>query len=136
METKHDGAGLKPVPLQVKHVEKLWGSEFWIVNNEKYCSKILHFEKGKRLSMHFHKMKDESWYLLKGKLMFYWIDTTVGKVVSQTFDKGQAVRIPPGLPHQLLALEDSDVIETSTQHFDSDSYRIYRGSCSCSCSAE
>ena len=37
--------------------KKGWGFEKWIVNNEFYYGKILHFEKGKRCSFHFHKLK-------------------------------------------------------------------------------
>jgi hypothetical protein len=31
------------------------------------------------------------------------------------------------MPHQLYAMEEGEIIEVSTQHFDSDSYRIYKG---------
>jgi hypothetical protein len=33
----------------------------------------------------------------------------------------------PGQPHQLEALEDGEIFEVSTQHFDTDSYRIWKG---------
>jgi len=32
-----------------------------------------------------------------------------------------------GLRHQMIALEDSELFEFSTQHFDSDSYRVVKG---------
>ena len=32
-----------------------------------------------------------------------------------------------GLRHRMLALEDSELFEFSTEHFDSDSYRIQKG---------
>ena len=38
---------------QMTFVKKGWGSELWIVNNKDYCGKILTFEKGKKLSIHF-----------------------------------------------------------------------------------
>ena len=32
-----------------------------------------------------------------------------------------------GQPHQLIALEDNSIVfEVSTEHFDEDSYRVYR----------
>jgi hypothetical protein len=41
--------------------------------------------------------------------------------------KGDIVEIKKGLPHQLTALlDESTIFEVSTQHFDEDSYRIYR----------
>jgi hypothetical protein len=35
--------------------------------------------------------------------------------------------VPIGLVHQLEALEDSELFEFSTQHFESDSHRLVRG---------
>ena len=35
-----------------------------------------------------------------------------------------AYHVEPGFIHQMVALEDCRIIETSTQHFDADSYRI------------
>jgi dTDP-4-dehydrorhamnose 3,5-epimerase-like enzyme len=77
--------------------------------------------------MHFHKQKDETWYLLTGKLLLNWIDTIDASQHEDSFDSGQAIHIPPLMPHQLEALEDSVVLEVSTQHFDHDSYRIALG---------
>ena len=52
----------------VKHVPKGWGYEKWIVNNEKYCGKLLFFEKGKKCSWHYHKLKHETFYLHSGRI--------------------------------------------------------------------
>jgi len=50
----------------IKKVKKIWGSEEWLVNNELYCCKILNLKKGYRCSIHYHKDKDETFYVLKG----------------------------------------------------------------------
>jgi mannose-6-phosphate isomerase-like protein (cupin superfamily) len=51
------------------HVEpKGWGREIWIANNPEYWGKVLEIDKGKRCSLHFHKLKLESFYLRRGKL--------------------------------------------------------------------
>ncbi len=55
--------------MAIKKVNKVWGSEEWIVNNSTYCGKILNIKKGYRSSIHYHKNKHETFYLL-GK--FYW----------------------------------------------------------------
>ena len=39
---------MKSTAAQEIHL-KGWGSEKWIVNNESYCGKILHFEQGKKM---------------------------------------------------------------------------------------
>ncbi len=40
---------------------------------------------------------------------------------------GECMDVPSGLVHQTEALEDAELYEFSTQHFDSDSYRLVRG---------
>jgi hypothetical protein len=35
-------------------VEKGWGHELIWVTNDKYCGKLLKFNKGAKFSMHFH----------------------------------------------------------------------------------
>jgi len=57
----------------MKTVDKDWGRELWIVNNDKYCGKILELNKGYRCSIHYHKIKDETFYILEGRvLMEIW----------------------------------------------------------------
>jgi quercetin dioxygenase-like cupin family protein len=113
-----------------KKVEKLWGYELWIHNDSQYCGKLLVFtKKGNHFSMHYHMIKNETWYVQDGAFEFYWIDTENGKLNKQTLVTGEVVYIEKGKPHQLIALEDNSVVfEVSTEHFDYDSYRIYRDS--------
>ena len=114
--------------LTMKHVDKGWGWERWIVNNEEYCGKLLFFNKGKRCSWHFHKLKDEVFYLQSGKMIVYYSDDddiTQGKQLILT--PGDNFHVYRGLRHQMVALEDSELFEFSTQHFDSDSHRILKG---------
>ena len=40
---------------------------------------------------------------------------------------GDNFHVYRGLRHQMIAIEDSELFEFSTQHFDSDSYRILKG---------
>src|SRR5271157_3871737 len=51
------------------HIEpKGWGREVWIANNPLYCGKILEIRRGKRCSLHYHKLKTESFFLRTGRL--------------------------------------------------------------------
>jgi mannose-6-phosphate isomerase-like protein (cupin superfamily) len=113
-----------------KRVEKTWGYELWVHNDNEYCGKLLVFTKDRnRFSMHYHLIKKESWYVQEGRFQFNWIDVENGKLQSTTLEKGQSVLIERGLPHQLIALVDNSIIfEVSTEHFDEDSYRVYRQS--------
>jgi mannose-6-phosphate isomerase-like protein (cupin superfamily) len=111
-----------------KRVEKKWGYELWIHNDVDYCGKLLVFNNsGDKFSMHYHMIKDETWYVQNGAFQFDWIDTENGERCYTQLQKGDVVEIKKGLPHQLIALSDgSTIFEVSTQHFDDDSYRIYR----------
>jgi mannose-6-phosphate isomerase-like protein (cupin superfamily) len=111
-----------------KRVEKKWGYELWIHNDTDYCGKLLVFNNsGDKFSMHYHMIKDETWYVQNGVFQFDWIDTENGERCYTQLQKGDIVEIKKGLPHQLTALlDESTIFEVSTQHFDNDSYRIYR----------
>ena len=108
-------------------VPKGWGEELIIENNEKYCGKLLIFKAGCKFSMHYHMIKDETWYVESGEFIYRWIDTMTADVHEQTLVPGNIVRQLPGQPHQLEALTDGKIFEVSTQHFDIDSYRVWKG---------
>jgi D-beta-D-heptose 7-phosphate kinase/D-beta-D-heptose 1-phosphate adenosyltransferase len=99
-------------------VPKLWGEEKWLENNDKYCCKQLTIKKGYQCSLHYHKVKDEMFLLTKGHIRLELGD----KVLYMR--EGNFVRVPTGVPHRFRGLEDSVIIEISTHHEDSDSYRL------------
>ena len=112
----------------INHVSKGWGYEKWIVNKEEYCGKLLFLKKGKRCSWHYHKIKDETFYLQSGKVMLYYSDSDDFSCANNlVLNPGDKFYIYPGLRHQMLALEDSELFEFSTEHFDEDSYRVIKG---------
>ncbi len=114
--------------LEIKFVPKGWGFEKWIVNKVEYCGKLLYFVKDKRCSWHYHKLKDEVFYIQSGKLkVFYSDDDDLEKAKSVILQKGDNFHVYRGLRHQMLALEDTELYEFSTQHFDDDSYRVIKG---------
>ena len=114
--------------LPMKFVKKGWGYEKWIVNKEEYCGKLLFFSKGKRCSWHHHKIKDEVFYLQSGKMIVRFSEEDdIQKAEEILLEPGQNFYVPPGLRHQMEALENSELYEFSTQHFDSDSHRIIKG---------
>jgi len=108
-------------------VEKGWGHEVIIVNNDLYCGKILHFKKGAKFSMHFHMKKMETWYVQSGLFTFRWIYTENADVIEETLKPGDTITNFVGEPHQIICLEEGDIFEVSTTHFDSDSYRVGKG---------
>jgi quercetin dioxygenase-like cupin family protein len=113
---------------EIKFVSKGWGFEKWIVNNEEYCGKLLYFAKGKKCSWHYHKLKDETFYLHSGKILLKYSDSDKMESSKEIIlEKGDKYHIYRGLRHQMIALEDTELFEFSTQHFDSDSIRVING---------
>jgi len=109
-------------------VEKGWGYEEIITNTSLYCAKILHINRNKKLSWHYHNLKDETFYIENGTVMLYTSETDdILDANVQVLVPGQSFHVPVGLRHRLLALENSRVFEFSTQHFDEDSIRITPG---------
>jgi len=110
-------------------VKKEWGYELIWATNDKYCGKIMVFDKaGAKFSMHFHKEKDESWFVNNGRFKLLYIKTETAELVEVELKEGDTWRNPPLLPHQLIALEDgSSVTEVSTPDSIADNYRIMPG---------
>lgn len=108
-------------------VQKGWGQELWIVNNHKYCGKILEFNAGAKFSMHYHVNKEETFFVLNGHLKLYYFDLSNAEPKYEDLRSGDVVDIPQYNPHKIEAIEDSTIIEISTHHEDSDSYRIAKG---------
>ena len=114
--------------LEMHFVPKGWGFEKWIVNNEEYCGKLLYFVKGKKCSWHYHELKDEVFYIQSGKIkVLFSEEDSLEKAESKILERGDNFHVYRGLRHQMIALEDTELFEFSTQHFDSDSYRIIKG---------
>lgn len=113
--------------LPIKIVPKGWGKEIIFVNNDEYCGKLLCFEKDKKFSMHYHIKKKETWYVSKGSFILIWVETDTGTTYSEYLKVGDVITNERGEPHQLIALEDSEVFEVSTKHYDEDSFRMWKG---------
>ena len=109
-------------------VPKGWGFEKWIVNNDEYCGKLLYFVKGKRCSWHFHVLKDEVFYIQSGKVLVKFSeDDDIEQAEELILSRGDNFHVYRGLRHQMIALEDTELFEFSTQHFDEDSHRLIKG---------
>ena len=110
-------------------VKKGWGYEIIWATNEKYCGKIMVFEKaGNKFSLHFHREKDETWFVNSGKFLLRWIDTETATLYTKELTEGMTWHNPPLQPHQLEALEDnSSITEVSTADSVEDNYRIAPG---------
>ncbi len=96
-----------------RKTEKPWGFELLFAHTPKYVGKILFVKKGHRLSLQYHRKKDESMYLYAGKARLE-IEGSDGQLVPSVAQPGYSVRIPPGTRHRVLAMEDTTIFEVST----------------------
>jgi mannose-6-phosphate isomerase-like protein (cupin superfamily) len=106
----------------MKTVEKTWGNETWIENNEKYCLKLIICEDRKWSSegdFHHHPIKDETFVVLKGELL---LDIEGSDRILKSWDKQ---RIRPGVNHRFRSIGSScTFLEVSTPHSDEDVVRV------------
>jgi len=102
-----------------KRHKKIWGYEQEIANFEgpNYCGKKLVLKKQYQCSIHYHKEKDEVFYINTGHVLLL-ID---GK--EHFMKPGSRIRIPPETKHRFIGLTYSEIIEISTHHKEEDSYR-------------
>jgi mannose-6-phosphate isomerase len=107
---------MQPDQRPLKRVEKPWGYELIWAHTERYVGKILHIRRGECLSYQYHKIKDETIYLLDGLLeLQVGTEKESRKLI---LNPGDPFHITPGTRHRMLALEDCNVLEASTPELD------------------
>ena len=88
----------------VRIVPKGWGREVWIANGELYCGKVLEILKSK-CSLHYHKLKTESFYLRSGRLKVRLLESPNSAIVEEfELEPGECMDVPTGLVYQMEAL--------------------------------
>ncbi len=100
-----------------RRVEKPWGHELWYAWTDRYVGKILHVRRGERLSLQYHRQKDETSYVLRGRLRLTW-GLALDQLTVVEVGEGHVWRNRPGEIHTIEALEDADVLEVSTPEVD------------------
>lgn len=100
-----------------RRFEKPWGHEIWWAETDRYAGKILFVEAGHRLSIQMHREKDETSYLLSGRLLVLQ-GPSAEELSERTLEPGASWRNEPGVVHSIEALEDATVLEVSTPQLD------------------
>jgi len=100
---------LKLKVKKVKIVEKPWGREIWIAQEEEYAGKILEIKKGFKTSLHYHNVKKETMYILEGE-----VEILVEKGEKITLKEGQSITLEPKDKHRIIAKSDVKIFEVST----------------------
>ena len=110
--------GLDRFAAELERVEKPWGYELIWSKTASYAGKILFVKAGESLSLQFHKVKDEAWYVLSGRAELELGGPGERVLNTEVVAGGAAFHFPPGTVHRLTAVEDTTIIEVSTPELD------------------
>ena len=110
-------------------VDKGWGYEIVWANNDKYCGKLLIFERaGAKTSLVFHKEKAKSWFINAGKFKVKFIDVATGEMKEAVLEEGQTADFGQLGPHQIESLMPNSIIfEVGTGDYVEDRFRLAPG---------
>lgn len=96
-----------------REVSKPWGSELWFAHTDRYAGKILRVRAGCRLSVQFHEEKDETSFVLSGRVIVSQGESP-DALTDRELGPGDSWRNSPLVVHTLEALDDAEIIEVST----------------------
>jgi len=83
----------------LRQFEKVGEIEYWIVNDteNRYCGKFLFLFDGQRCPTHYHGMKDETFFIVRGTVVM----TVDGE--ERLLSAGDVLKMPPGKSHTFAA---------------------------------
>lgn len=94
----------------IERVEKPWGYELILTPPDcPVVSKILHIDKGRRLSYQYHELKKETLTLINGRAKIVFND----EEIEMELKKGYYIQ--PMQKHRFAGITDCDIIEVSTK---------------------
>ena len=99
-----------------RRTEKPWGYELLFALTPKYAGKVIFVKSGQRLSLQYHKQKDETSYIYQGKCLLE-IEKD-GQMVQSELSSGASFRAAPLTKHRIKAIEDTTIFEVSTPELD------------------
>ena len=108
--TDHKGPAARRVP-------KPWGHELIWAHTDRYVGKVLVIETGRRLSLQRHEVKDESIFVVSGRLRLHLEDDD-GVVRVRELGPGEHRHVPTGRIHRYEAIERCELMEVSTPELD------------------
>jgi mannose-6-phosphate isomerase-like protein (cupin superfamily) len=100
-----------------RRVEKPWGHEIVWAETPRYVAKILVIEAGRRLSLQYHEVKDETVLVLSGRMRLH-VGEDDGTLTVVELGPGESRHVPPGTTHRYEAIERLELAEVSTPELD------------------
>lgn len=99
-----------------KDFKRPWGGFIKFIDNKPCTVKILYIKKGGALSLQSHKMREEFWYVISGKIKVV-TGRSPQKLKSKILKEGQGIKIPKKILHRASGLTKSQILEISTGKF-------------------
>ena len=134
---------MKKTDKNCHFVKKGWGWELWLANYnfswheqginspvDGYCGKKMCLLHGKQCSWHYHDVKQETFFILRGKMkVLYGMDDDISNAEETILGPGDIFDVHHGLRHRFIGESEEDCIfiEFSTYHREEDSIRIEKG---------
>ena len=106
--------GVDRFASELTKLDKPWGHELIFAVTDRYAGKLLVVNAGESLSLQFHKVKDEAWYVLEGRAELELGAAGEGVLNTEVVAAGASFHFPPGTVHRLRAIEDTTILEVST----------------------
>ena len=110
--------GVDRFASEPQKIEKPWGHELIFAVTDRYAGKLIFVRAGESLSLQFHKVKDEAWYVLEGRAQLELGAPGERVLASEVVGTGASFRFEPGTVHRLRAIEDTTILEVSTPELD------------------
>ena len=111
---------VEPLPLHfgLHQFDQTGETEFWIANEAGagYCGKFLFLFNGQTCPFHYHKVKHETFFVMKGTILMV---TDSGE---QQMHAGDRLVMPPGTGHSFTGVGPALVLEVSMSSIPMDSY--------------
>jgi len=104
--------------FEPRRVEKPWGWELIWAETERYVGKVLFVRAGEALSLQFHRVKDEAWFVQSGRARIELGNSGDAVLNEEVVAAPAYFRFAPGTVHRVTALEDTTIFEVSTPELD------------------
>jgi mannose-6-phosphate isomerase-like protein (cupin superfamily) len=111
-------SALAPWAFEPRRVEKPWGHELIWALADAYCAKLLFVKAGQSLSLQYHRVKDETWYVQSGRATLELGVLGDERREVGEIGAGDCFRYRPGTIHRITAIEDTTILEASTPELD------------------
>lgn len=115
------------MPFKIKiegDFKRPWGGFIKFIDNKPCTVKILYIKRGESLSLQLHKLREEFWYLISGKVKVIF-GRNLKLIKKKILQEKEYIRIPKKFLHRMEGIENSKVLEISTGEFrENDEIRI------------